>query len=116
MQLDVAFFDPGYGRLAMPAAAISYILPARLLTHLDLGITWFVGTVQSAGGAPVMIADLPRLLDESLPAMTTLERSALTQLLLLAQGTPLGVGCSGYHIHAAGPFLPPGLGLRAPRP
>src|SRR5258708_40087663 len=115
MQLDVAFFDPGYGRLAMPAAAISYILPARLLTHLDLGITWFVGTVQSAGGAPVMIADLPRLLDESLPAMTTLERSALTQLLLLAQGTPLGVGCSGYQMQRACTGRPAGHGLRCLR-
>lgn len=94
---DVAICGTAAGELATPAEAIGFVLDARRLTHLELGVGWLVGVVADEAGT-TLVADLPRLLDTTLPPLTGADRAAYTEILLLASPGRLGVAVSGYRM------------------
>ena len=97
MGVDIAICGTAGGDLATPAEAIGYVLDARRLTHLDLGVGWLVGVVAD-GERTTLVADLPRLLDTTLPGLTGQDRAAYSEIVLLASPERLGVAVTGYRM------------------
>jgi len=94
---DVAICGTAVGELATPTEAIAQVLDARRITHLDLGVDWLVGVVTD-GGSTTLVADLPRLLDTTLPPLSGADRAAYSEILLLASPGRLGLAVAGYRM------------------
>jgi len=97
MGVDIAICGTAGGDLATPAETITYVLDARRITHLDLGVAWLVGVVAD-GDHVTIVADLPRLLDTTLPGLTGKDRAIYSEILLLASPERLGVAVTGYRM------------------